>query len=64
MELLLADLQGHPVAWAFLQPVNADEVPDYHDVIKEPMGAHIIYFLRIRLQPHRLQHNGEKIGLG
>lgn len=38
MERLLADLQSHPVAWAFLQPVNGDEVPDYYDVIKEPMG--------------------------
>jgi histone acetyltransferase len=38
MERLLADLQGHAVAWAFLQPVNADEVTDYYDVIKEPMG--------------------------
>jgi histone acetyltransferase len=38
MERLLSDLQGHSVAWAFQQPVNGDEVPDYYDVIKEPMG--------------------------
>ncbi|KAI0081351.1 Bromodomain-containing protein [Panus rudis PR-1116 ss-1] len=37
MEKLLSDLQGHPLAWAFLQPVNAEEVPDYYEVIKKPM---------------------------
>jgi len=39
MERLLSDLEQHPLSWAFLQPVNAEEVPDYYDVIKEPMGA-------------------------
>ena len=38
MQRLLSDLQGHPQAWAFLQPVNGDEVEDYYDVIKRPMG--------------------------
>ncbi|KAL4250023.1 Histone acetyltransferase GCN5 [Abortiporus biennis] len=37
MAKLLSDLQGHAVAWPFLQPVNADEVQDYYDIIKEPM---------------------------
>jgi histone acetyltransferase len=41
MERLLADLQQHALSWAFLQPVNADDVPDYYEVIKEPMGAHL-----------------------
>ena len=40
MERLLADLQQHPLSWAFLQPVSSDDVPDYYDIIKEPMGAH------------------------
>ena len=39
MERLLTDLQGHPLAWAFLQPVNGDDVPDYYEVIKKPMGT-------------------------
>ena len=26
------------MAWPFLEPVNADEVPEYYDVIKEPVG--------------------------
>ncbi|TCD62923.1 histone acetyltransferase [Steccherinum ochraceum] len=37
MEKLLSDLQGHPVAWAFLSPVNGEEVLDYYEVIKTPM---------------------------
>ena len=43
MEKLLSDLSGHTLAWPFQQPVNADEVPDYYKVIKQPMGAHIGY---------------------
>jgi len=37
MQRLLTDLQGHPQAWAFLHPVNGDEVVDYYEVIKKPM---------------------------
>ncbi|OLL26183.1 Histone acetyltransferase GCN5, partial [Neolecta irregularis DAH-3] len=35
---LLNELQNHASAWPFVQPVNKDEVTDYYDVIKEPMG--------------------------
>lgn len=34
---LLTELQNHASSWPFLQPVNKNEVPDYYDVIKEPM---------------------------
>ncbi|KAJ1978224.1 histone acetyltransferase [Dimargaris verticillata] len=34
---IVADLQNHNASWSFAQPVNADEVPDYYVVIKEPM---------------------------
>ncbi|EDN10276.1 histone acetyltransferase GCN5 [Histoplasma capsulatum] len=34
---LLNDMQNHTSAWPFTQPVNGDEVPDYYEVIKEPM---------------------------
>ncbi|KAH9839489.1 uncharacterized protein C8Q71DRAFT_703888 [Rhodofomes roseus] len=37
MEKLLSSLSEHSNAWPFLQPVNADEVPDYYEVIKQPM---------------------------
>lgn len=37
MHHLLSDLQNHASSWAFLNPVNKDEVTDYYEVIKEPM---------------------------
>ncbi|KAI0930495.1 hypothetical protein AcV5_007186 [Taiwanofungus camphoratus] len=44
MEKLLSDLQGHTLAWPFQSPVNADEVTDYYDVIKKPMGMYCLLF--------------------
>ena len=38
MEKLLLQMNQHPSSWAFTTPVNAAEVTDYYDVIKEPMG--------------------------
>ncbi|XP_076119637.1 bromodomain adjacent to zinc finger domain protein 2B-like isoform X3 [Alosa pseudoharengus] len=35
--ILLADLESHPDAWPFLNPVNAKAVPGYRKVIKKPM---------------------------
>lgn len=32
-------MQGHASGWPFLQPVSAEEVGDYYEVIKQPMGA-------------------------
>ena len=26
------------MAWPFLEPVNADEVPEYYDVVTDPIG--------------------------
>ncbi|BGP41000.1 histone acetyltransferase [Rhodotorula kratochvilovae] len=37
MKKLLTLLIDHPSSWAFANPVNAQEVTDYYDVIKEPM---------------------------
>lgn len=34
---LLNDMQNNTNAWPFQQPVNKDEVPDYYDVIVQPM---------------------------
>ncbi|OWB63687.1 hypothetical protein B5S29_g4688 [[Candida] boidinii] len=34
---LLTDMQNHPSSWPFVNPVNKEEVPDYYEVIKEPM---------------------------
>ena len=35
---LLTDIWNHPDSWAFRQPVNEDEVKDYRQIIKTPMG--------------------------
>ncbi|CCH44781.1 Histone acetyltransferase GCN5 [Wickerhamomyces ciferrii] len=37
MQLLLTELQNHTASWPFSTPVNKDEIPDYYEVIKEPM---------------------------
>ncbi|KAJ7703031.1 hypothetical protein B0H17DRAFT_1157163 [Mycena rosella] len=37
MEKTMKELKEHSAAWAFQFPVNAEEVVDYYDVIKEPM---------------------------
>lgn len=31
-------MSEHPDAWPFRDPVDARDVPDYYDVIKDPMG--------------------------
>lgn len=37
MLTLLTEMQNHPSNWPFLQPVSRKEVPDYYEVIEEPM---------------------------
>lgn len=37
LQSLLNEMTNSPSAWPFVQPVNRDEVPDYYEVIKEPM---------------------------
>jgi histone acetyltransferase len=37
MLTILTEMQNHPSNWPFVQPVNKVEVPDYYEVIKEPM---------------------------
>lgn len=31
-------MNDHPDAWPFKEPVDARDVPDYYDIIKDPMG--------------------------
>ncbi|CAE6475834.1 unnamed protein product [Rhizoctonia solani] len=38
MEAVLKEARGHAAAWPFQKPVNTDEVKDYLDVVKKPMG--------------------------
>ena len=37
-DVFLCLSQSHKMAWPFLEPVNADEVPEYYDVITDPIG--------------------------
>ncbi|XP_071965223.1 uncharacterized protein [Antedon mediterranea] len=34
---IVRQLQSHKMAWPFLEPVNKEDVPDYYEIIKEPM---------------------------
>jgi histone acetyltransferase len=31
-------MRKHKSAWPFLEPVNKDDVPDYYDIITDPIG--------------------------
>ncbi|CAL1541773.1 unnamed protein product [Lymnaea stagnalis] len=42
LQKLLKDLQAHKMAWPFLQPVDPREVPDYYDIVSEPMDLTIV----------------------
>jgi hypothetical protein len=61
----MKDLKEHSAAWAFLVPVNGEEVTDYYDFIKEPMGASV---LSVSLHGSlngsytRLQNDGREAG--
>ncbi|KAH3674200.1 hypothetical protein WICMUC_003442 [Wickerhamomyces mucosus] len=39
---LLTELQNNPASWPFAQAVSKEEVPDYYEVIKEPMDLSIM----------------------
>jgi hypothetical protein len=38
MLFIVEEMQNYTHAWPFLEPVNMEEVADYYDVIKDPMG--------------------------
>lgn len=40
MERLIHELLNNSRAWAFREPVNVEEVVDYLEFIKEPMGVY------------------------
>ncbi|CCH60454.1 hypothetical protein TBLA_0C06610 [Henningerozyma blattae CBS 6284] len=49
---ILTEIQNHASAWPFLQPVNKEEVPDYYEVIKEPMD---LSTMEIKLENNRYE---------
>ncbi|KAF6023610.1 KAT2B [Bugula neritina] len=40
---ILQSLKSHSSAWPFLEPVSAEEVPDYYEYIKYPMDLHTMW---------------------
>ena len=36
---LLTQLKNHSLVWPFEKPVNKDDVADYYDIVKDPMGT-------------------------
>lgn len=39
---LITKVKNHKSSWPFLKPVDVKEVPDYYEVIKEPMGTIVL----------------------
>ena len=40
MERVINELLSNSRAWAFREPVNVEEVVDYLEFVKEPMGVY------------------------
>lgn len=40
MQVLLREVVADSRSWPYRKPVDAAEVADYYDVIKNPMGTH------------------------
>lgn len=35
---VIENMKRHKQSWPFIDPVNKDDVPDYYDVIADPIG--------------------------
>lgn len=60
------DIHDQTWSWPFIEPVDAENVPDYYDIIKNPMGKHtnhscfyilINLFIDLKTMEHRMEHN-------
>lgn len=58
MKKIVAEMQEHAAAWPFLVPVSG--VPDYYNVIKEPMGTSLKYLINIQKDLKTLDENLEE----
>ena len=56
---LLKQLQGHKSSWPFREPVKEKEVPDYYQIIKDPMDLRLI---ETKIQERRYQRLLDFIG--
>jgi len=48
----LQNLSEHPDAWPFKEPVDSRDVPDYYDIIKDPIGEfeprlYLLYTIKV-----------------
>lgn len=44
-------MRKHKSSWPFLEPVNKEDVPDYYDIVTDPIGKP--YFINIRRKNSR-----------
>ncbi|XP_076166810.1 ATP-dependent chromatin assembly factor large subunit isoform X4 [Ptiloglossa arizonensis] len=56
LQELLADIRHHRDSWPFLSPVTKDEVPDYHDIITNPMDFGTIKYKLNNGEYEMLEH--------
>lgn len=47
--IIIFQVKNHHDSWPFRHPVDKNEVPDYYDHIKYPMGKEIYNFISIIL---------------
>lgn len=40
---IVEEMQNYTHAWPFLEPVSIEDVADYYDIIKDPMGEFIVH---------------------
>lgn len=66
MRHLVSELRASPHSWPFHDPVNAEEVTDYYDIIKEPMGKFkknvCVWIADSLTERHRSDYAGTKRG--
>lgn len=50
---IVEEMQNYTHAWPFLEPVSIEDVADYYDIIKDPMGkiythiySHLLYLMQ------------------
>ena len=55
MHRLLGDMKAQPTAWPFLNPVDGEEVVDYYEVVKRPMGQSLLLTLFQNATDHPYQ---------
>jgi hypothetical protein len=44
-------MRKHKSSWPFLEPVNKEDVPDYYDIIQDPIGR-VIYNNLVRCEKY------------